>query len=253
MNLFQLTRRESLGLLAGLNLPVAGTALISAGASTKLAAQVSQANHSALPVDFIPQLVRAQKGQFAGRECMTVELTDEAQRRVLSSAAGNGPSYVMTPLELTDGVIEVDIAAELTGKGGSDARGFVGLAFHISEDAQTYEAVYLRMTNGTLNIPPPPAPRNVRAIQYVAHPNFHFNVSRDQFPARYERPAAIALARWHRLKLEIQGARLQAFVDDVSVLEVTDLRYANRKGRVGLWVDDGSRGHFADLKILPKS
>ncbi len=38
MNLFQLTRRESLGLLAGLNLPVAATALLSAGASTKLAA-----------------------------------------------------------------------------------------------------------------------------------------------------------------------------------------------------------------------
>jgi hypothetical protein len=251
MNAFQLTRRESFGLLAGLNLPVAGATLLSVSAATKLAAQMNQSDHSALPDGYAQQFVRARQGQFAGRECITVDLTDEAQRKILSSAAGNGPSYVMAPLELTDGVIEVDIVAELTGKGGSDARGFVGLAFHISEDAQAYEAVYLRMTNGTLNVPPPPAPRNVRAIQYVAHPHFHFNVSRDQFPARYERPAAIGLARWHRLKLEIQGARLQAFVDGVSVLEVTDLRYENRKGRVGLWVDDGSRGHFADLKILP--
>ncbi len=253
MNRFNLTRRESLSFLASLKFPAASTSLLSACFSTQGSALAMQASDIALPRGYIPQLVSAQRGQFAGRECMAVELTEEAQRRILSGGGGNGPSYVIVPTELTDGVIEVDLAGELTGKGDTQARGFVGLAFHVSEDAQIYEAVYLRMTNGTLNDPVPPAPRNVRAIQYTAHPHFHFNVSRNQFPARYERPAAIALARWHRLRLEIKGTRLQAFVDGISVLDVTDLRCANRKGRVGLWVDDGSRGHFADLKILPTS
>jgi hypothetical protein len=51
------------------------------------------------------------------------------------------------------------------------------------------------MTNGRLNDPAPPAPRIERAIQYVAHPDFHFAVSREQFPGRYEKGADIAIGR----------------------------------------------------------
>lgn len=93
---------------------------------------------------------------------------------------------------------------------GPDARGFSGVAFHLSADAKTYEAVYLRMTNGTLNDPPP---RDPRAVQYVAHPDFHFFVSRERYPGKYEKAAPASLGRWHRLRLDVQHNRLQTFVD----------------------------------------
>ncbi|HEY8069362.1 MAG TPA: hypothetical protein VIF38_10770, partial [Burkholderiales bacterium] len=92
--------------------------------------------------------VRAAPSTWIGRPCLAVELSDEAQARARVTG-GNGPSYAIVHRDFTDGVIEVDIAAELTGKGGTDARGFAGIAFHISADLNSaYEAVYLRMTNG---------------------------------------------------------------------------------------------------------
>jgi hypothetical protein len=207
--------------------------------------------------DIVPQpvatnLVRTAPTSWNGRECLSIELTDdEAETRIrLGQGGGNRPSYAIVGRSFADGVLEVDLGAELTGKGPPDARGFVGMAFHISEGSQTYECIYLRMTNGRLNVPAPPAPRNERAIQYVAHPDLHFAVSREQFPGRYERGADIAIGRWHRLRLEVQAARVRALVDGVEVLLVNDLRYPQRHGAVGLWIGDGTRGLFKNLNIV---
>ena len=105
------------------------------------------------------------------------------------------------------------------------------------------------MTNGRLNVPPPPAPRIDRAIQYVADPGFHFDQSRERFPGRYEKGADIAIGRWHRLRLDITGEQLRASVDGKEILVVTDLRYPGRRAPVGLFVGDGSRGFFRELRI----
>ena len=206
---------------------------------------------SAIPPPLAVNLVVAARSHWNGRDCLSVELTDDEQKgRLLQGiGGGNRPSFAIVAHDFTDGAIEVDLGAELTGKGTPDDRGFVGLSFHIGEDFQTHETVYLRMTNGRRNVPPPPAPRIDRAIQYVAHPDFHFSVSREKYPGRYEKGADIAIGRWHRLRLEIQGARLRALVDGVEVLAVNDLRYAGRRGPVGLFVGDGSRGLFADLRM----
>jgi len=212
---------------------------------------------SARAGDLVPQpiatnLVRSASSFWNGRECLSVELTDdEAETRIrLGQGGGNRPAYAIVHRGFADGVLEVDLGAELTAKGPPDARGFVGVAFHISEGSQTYECVYLRMTNGRLNDPAPPAPRIERAIQYVAHPDFHFAVSREQFPGRYERGADIGIGRWHRLRLEVQAARVRALVDGAEALQVDDLRYPQRHGAVGLWIGDGTRGLFKNLDIV---
>ena len=205
---------------------------------------------AAVPQPFATNLVIATPGQWQGRDCLAVELSEAEQRgRLDRTRAANAPSYAIVARDFTDGTIEVEIGAELSGKGGEDARGFAGIAFHISDDFATHEAIYLRMTNGRLNAPPPPAPRIDRAVQYVAHPDFHFPVSRERFPGRYEKGADIAAGRWFRYRLEIAGAQARALVDDVEVLRVDDLHFAGRRGLVGLIVDDGSRGFFRELKI----
>ena len=205
---------------------------------------------AAVPQPIATNLVVASRRHWNGRDCLAIELADDEQEgRLLKTRSANAPSFAVVHRDFADGVIEVDIGAELTGKGAPDARGFAGLSFHIDRDLQAHESVYLRMANGRLNLPQPPPPRIDRAIQYVAHPDFHFAVSREKFPGRYERAADIGLGRWHRLRLEIRGSRLRAVVDGVEALAVDDLHYAGRRGAVGLFIDDGSRGFFANLDV----
>jgi hypothetical protein len=229
------------GLIQGSTATVLGSVAMLAGSRAE----------AAVPQPIATNLVTTSHRPWNGRNCLALELTaEEQQGRLNKTRSGNGPSFAIVHRDFTDGVIEAAIGAELTGKGAPDDRGFAGLSFHIGPDFETHETVYLRMTNGRLNAPPPPPPRIDRAIQYVAHPDFHFDVSRDAFPGRYEKGADIAIGRWHRLRLEVQGMRARALVDGVEVLTVDDLHYAGRRGPVGLFVGDGSRGFFTDLSVL---
>jgi hypothetical protein len=227
--------------------------LVACGIATALCRPVLA--DGGIPHPIAANLVMTTRRQWQGHDCLAVELTDDEQKlRLEQAGGGNRPSFAIVQDGFTNGTLEVSIGAELTGKGAPDDRGFVGLSFHIGGDYASHETVYLRMTNGRLNDPPPPAPRIDRAIQYVADPGFHFDRSREEFPGRYEKGADIAVGRWHRLRLEIAGQQLRASVDGKEVLVVTDLRYPGRTGPVGLFVGDGSRGYFRDLAVLaPRS
>lgn len=188
---------------------------------------------------------------FKSRQGLMIELTPERQQAILSGTGGvgNTPSFVMPPLQMANGMIEVDLAARINGRGQPDVRGFVGIAFHIDERAESFEAVYLRMTNGTRNLPPPPSPRNVYAVQYISQPDRYWRKLRQEHPNQYEKAAPVAIETWHTLRLQIQDSTVEAFVDGESVLTVKDLSHPNRRGRIGLWVDDGTTGYFTDLKV----
>ena len=233
---------------------LARRSLLQGSAATAMGAVVMPARSRAegmVPQPIAVNLVVASRRRWNGRDCLSVELAeDEQDGRLQKTRSPNAPSFAVVHRDFADGVIEVDIGAELTGKGAPDARGFAGLSFHIDRDFETHEALYLRMSNGRLNWPLPLPPRIDRAIQYVAHPDFHFAASREKYPGRYEKGADIALGRWHRLRLEIGGPRLRALVDGVEALTVDDLHYAGRRGAIGLFVDDGSRGFFANLGII---
>jgi hypothetical protein len=229
------------GLIQGSTATVLGSVVMPAGSRAE----------AAVPQPIATNLVTASHRYWNGRDCLALELsTEEQEGRLNKTRSGNGPSFAIVHRDFTDGIIEAAIGVELTGKGAPDDRGFAGLSFHIGPDFATHETVYLRMTNGRLNVPPPPSPRIDRAIQYVAHPDFHFDVSRDAFPGRYEKGADIAIGRWHRLRLEVRGTHLRGLVDGDEVLTVDDLHYAGRRGPVGLFVGDGSRGFFTDLGVL---
>ncbi len=196
------------------------------------------------------QHVSLADSSWLGETATRLELTAEEQTRQLQGAGGNRPTFVVLGEDFTNGVIEVDVAAVINGMGGKDARGFVGIAFHIDNRRESFEAVYLRMANGTLNDPLPPAPRDARAVQYVAHPGFHFEDSRKAAPGRYEKPAAVKLGRWHRLRLEIDDGSLTVFVDKQSVLEIDDLKYAAQQGGVGIWVGDGTTAYIRNFRAI---
>jgi len=205
------------------------------------------------PEGLTTNLVQVAASRFKERDAVAVVLTEEAQKALLvPGSAGNGPSFAMPAIEFANGTIEVDLAARINGRGQPDVRGFVGIAFHIADDLKTFEAVYLRMTNGSRNEPPPPAPRNVFAIQYISYPDRYWRKLRQEHPNHYEKAAAVAIDSWHRLRLEIDGGSLRAFVDGAEVLQVADLSYPGRNGRIGLWVDDGTEAFFSNLSVSPK-
>jgi hypothetical protein len=138
-----------------------------------------------VPRPIATNLVVASRRRWNGRDCLSVELAeDEQEGRLRKTRSANAPSFAVVHRGFADGVIEVDIGAELTGKGAPDVRGFAGLSFHIDRDLQTHESIYLRMSNGRLNQPPPPPPRIDRAIQYVA-----IRISISRLPGRSIRAA----------------------------------------------------------------
>ena len=218
-------------------------------ALTPIHAAAQSVSRDAVPVVELYRDVAGTEFEYMGRRALSVELTPEEQALQRAGAGGNRPTYAVVPGWFEDGVIEVDIAADLNGRGGAESRGFAGVAFRLGDD-ERFEAVYLRAANGALNVPPPPSPRDVRAVQYISHPAFHFSDSRAVAPGLYEKGAPIAVGSWHRLRLEISERRLVASVDGQVVLEVEDLRL-DRPGRVALWVGDGTRAHFANLTVTP--
>jgi hypothetical protein len=170
-------------------------------------------------------------------------LTDGARTGVrLSEAADPGVAYLQG-VELGDGTIELDIR-------GKDVQGqsFVGVAFHGLDDT-TYDAVYFR----PFNFRTTDSTRHAHAVQYVSHPLYSWQKLRAEHPGEYERAVQPAPDPngWFHARIVVAGPKVSVFVADATEpsLAVT-LLSERRKGRVGLWVGNGSGGDFANLKIV---
>lgn len=164
---------------------------------------------------------------------------------------GSNPNSIamLTDSNFTNGVIEVDIASIIPEGSGGMARGFAGIAFRVAPDLESYEAIYLRPANGRIDDPV----RHERALQYISHPDFHFDVSRKTNPGVYETGADIGLGEWIKLRIEVDGAVAKVYVNGKPLLTVNDLKLgAQRTGGVALWVNPGSKVYFSNLVITPK-
>jgi hypothetical protein len=65
-----------------------------------------------------------------------------------------------------NGVIEAEIAGAVRPGAAEGARGFVGIAFRLQGDMKTYDAFYLRPTNGRAD----DQVRRNHSAQYISHP-----------------------------------------------------------------------------------
>ena len=78
---------------------------------------------------------------------------------------------------------------------------------------------------------------------------------RREAPGQYESYVDLEPATWTRLRIEASGSRARFFVGDVTqpTLIVNDLkRGASAGGTVGLYVDNGTDGHFCNLRITSR-
>ncbi len=210
--------------------------------------------HVAFSLEVLPEGTRlrsvsATPAEAGGVRALRLQLTDAvALEGVPDVDYVDMPTFALLPTVFGNGTVEVDILARLTPQAPDYARAFAGVAFHVADDGQEFECVYLRPLNGrTLD---PPAPRDVRAVQYFSYPDWKYQRLRGDYPdGRYEAGADIGPGRWSRLRIDVEGSRVDVRVDGVPVL--TDLAAKPRRpsGRVGLWVDIGTEAYFANLVI----
>ena len=184
----------------------------------------------------------------AGRPCV-VSLTDEiATNGRLGVDYGDQPTFVVVPADFITGTVEVDLLSRLTPTAPELARGFAGLAYHLTDGGDRFESVYIRPTNGRRNNPP--GPRGQRAIQYFAYPSWPYDRLREVYPdGRYESGADIDLDEWIHLRLDVEPARVTASVNGVEVLVVEEVKAPPVPGNLGLFVDIGTDAFFANLTI----
>lgn len=153
--------------------------------------------------------------------------------------------------DFKDGIIEVKVLSRLLPDAPDYARGFIGVAFRIDAGNSKFEAIYVRPTNGRAE----DQVRRNRATQYYSYPDYKFDRLRKEAPGRYESYVDLGLNEWITLRIEVRGTRADLYVNGSSqpVLVVTDLKHGDgRAGAIGLWVDVGTEGYFADLSIQPR-
>lgn len=144
-----------------------------------------------------------------------------------------------------NGIIEVKMLSRLLADAPDFARGFIGIAFRISEDDSSFESFYVRPTNGQSSDPI----RKHRAIQYFSYPKYTFDYFREKGITEYEGSADIELNEWINLKVIVTDERAEFFVNGQQVLLVDQLKHLDSQGQVGLFVDIGTEGYFKDLHI----
>lgn len=150
--------------------------------------------------------------------------------------------------DFSNGVVEVKVLSRLLEDAPDYARGFIGVAFRIDDQNSRFECIYIRPTNGRADDPL----RRNRSTQYFSYPDFKFDRLRSESPGVYESYADMGLDEWITIKIVVRKETAQLYLNgqEQPVLVVNDLKHsAKGSGGIGLWVDIGTEGYFADLRI----
>lgn len=231
--------RQSRLVRSALVLALGGTLLLPAG----MAGQAKT-----YPLDSIEGLrlhnVTAEPANLQGRKGLRLTLTTEA----IAALPDIEPLAVIEGLEFANGVIEAEIAGAPGTGVPEGARGFVGIAFRVQPDMKTYDAFYLRPTNGRAD----DQERRNRSLQYISHPDWPWFRLRKETPGKYESYADLVPGEWTRIKLEVNGVRARLYVHDHEQpsLIVNDLKSgASGSGGVALWLGPGTVAHARTLTV----
>ena len=181
-----------------------------------------------------------------GRKGLRLTMSDEARReqRQVEQLA------TIRDLEFSNGVIEVELAGAPAPDAPAGARGFVGIAFRVQPSNDTYDAFYLRPTNGRAT----DQERRNHSAQYISHPAWTWSRLRQEAPSKYESYVDLVPGVWTKIRIEVRGNVARLFVHDHEqpTLIVNDVKTgAQAKGAVALWLDAGTIAHFRNLSVTP--
>jgi hypothetical protein len=196
--------------------------------------------------------VRAEPATLDGKKGVRVSISEEGARLAAQPIpAGQARLEQLAVIEGTDfssGTIELELAGVPAPGAGEGARGFVGVAFRVQPDLATYDAFYLRPTNGRAE----DQERRNHAAQYVSHPQWPWMRLRQETPSRYESYVDLVPGAWTRVRIEVRGAQARLFVHGQAQpsLVVNDVKSgAAARGAIALWIDAGTIAHFRNLRV----
>jgi hypothetical protein len=201
-----------------------------------------------------PHDVTVEAVSYQGRKSFRVMPVAPAGSELAAAKNGEGGGVVVLQgTSFHNGTIEVDVAGKPRTGAGTDARGFVGLAFRVSPDASRYECFYVRPTNGRAD----DQVRRNHATQYISMPEYEWSRLRREAPGRYESYVDLVPGEWTKVKIEVNGIKARLYVNDSPqpVLIVNDLKHGDSQGSVGLWIGLGTEAYFSNLRLseqLPK-
>jgi hypothetical protein len=199
--------------------------------------------------------VQAKAVSFEGKRGLRLTLSADAKQRLAQQK--NGPPAPPEQLAIIDGtdfsngVIEAEIAGSPAPDAPPGARGFVGIAFRVKTDQRTYDAFYLRPTNGRAD----DQLRRNHSAQYISHPDWPWYRLRDETPGKYESYVDLEPGKWTRIRIEVQADRARLFVHGQSqpTLVVNDLKSGvDGRGAIALWIDSGTIAHFRALRVTSR-
>jgi len=166
-----------------------------------------------------------------------------------SITGADAPTFVrLKGQDFKDGTIIVDVLSKLRPDAPATARGFIGVAFRINDSNSKFECIYIRPTNGRAD----DQVRRNHSTQYFSYPDFTFDKLRKEAPEKYESYADMGLNEWIRIKIVVSGVTAKLYLNNNKEpsLIVNDLKLgADQSGGIGLFVDIGTEGYFADVKI----
>ena len=191
---------------------------------------------------------KAEPATLHGRKGLRVTVSDEALREYKPADGELNQLVVIDGVEFSNGVIEAEIAGAPAPDAGGGARGFVGVAFRMQKDLRTYDAFYLRPTNGRAD----DQVRRNHSAQYISHPAFTWQRLRKETPEKYEAYVDLEPGVWTKVKIEVRGEQARLYVHDAAqpTLIVNDVKTgATGTGAVALWVGPGTIAHVRNVTI----
>jgi hypothetical protein len=177
----------------------------------------------------------------------------QGKRGLKAEISGKTQEYVqglicIEGLDFSNGVIGAEIAGALTPGSGGEARGFVGIAFRVQEDLKTYDAFYLRPTNGRAD----DQERRNHSAQYISLPEWPWSRLRKETPGKYEAYVDVVPGTWTKIRIEVRGEQARLYVHDNEqpTLIIKDIKSgASGHGGVAFWLEPGTIAHFRDLRV----
>jgi hypothetical protein len=196
--------------------------------------------------------VQAAPVTLAGKRGVRVSISDDAKRRLQQMPTDEQAKFETFALidgtDFGDGVIEAELAGEPAKDAGEGARGFVGVAFRVQPDLKTYDAFYLRPTNGRAE----DQMRRNHSAQYISHPEWPWFRLRRETPERYESYVDLVPGEWTQIRIEVRGNTARLFVHGQAqpTLIVNDVKSgATARGGIALWLDGGTVAHFRNVRV----
>jgi 3-keto-disaccharide hydrolase len=154
---------------------------------------------------------------------------------------------ILDDSDFANGTIEADVAGAPRSDAPPDARGFVGIAFHVQPDQSRYENVYVRPTNGRAD----DQVRRNHSVQYTSEPDFPWPRLRRESPEKYESYTDLETGAWTAIKIVVSGKRAQVFVNGAPqpCLVVNDLKLDATQGPIALWAERTTEAYFSRVVL----